>query len=211
MVGQSKRDTRESLLESATEVFVEKGFSGARVEEIARRAKANKAMIYYHFGSKEGLYKAVLLQHIGGLHEEIARVAHDADPLARLLAFYSGLGQTFQSRPALPFMMFREILAGGVHMDAEVARALKAALNFVRVTIEEGIAAGRIRPVNPLFVHLSTIAPMMLFCVSRPFRERLLPFASGASAPTADGFFEHMSDVLARTLALEPAPPTNRS
>ena len=46
------RDTRGNLIESATEVFVEKGFSGARVDEIARRAKANKAMIYYHFGSK---------------------------------------------------------------------------------------------------------------------------------------------------------------
>lgn len=75
MVGQVKsHDTRENLLASATEVFVKKGFSGARVDEIARRAKANKAMIYYHFGSKEGLYKAVLLKYIGGLHEEIARV-----------------------------------------------------------------------------------------------------------------------------------------
>src|SRR5258708_15002447 len=96
-----RKDTRTSLVDAATEVFVKKGFSGARVEEIAREAKANKAMIYYHFRSKEGLYKAVLLKHIGGLHEEIARVAQDADPLARLLAFYAALGRKFQHQPAL--------------------------------------------------------------------------------------------------------------
>ncbi len=204
-------DTRESLLESATEVFVRKGFSGARVDEIARQAKANKAMIYYHFGSKEGLYKAVLLKYIGGLQEEIARVPQDAEPLARLLAFYAALGRTFQNRPALPFMMFREILAGGVHMDAEVARALKGVLDFVRATVEEGIAAGSLRTVNPLFVHLSMMAPMMLFCVSRPFRERLLPVVPEKGASTVEGFFEHMYDVLGRTLRPEPRASTNRS
>lgn len=190
---------------------MKKGFSGARVEEIARHAKANKAMIYYHFSSKEGLYKAVLLKYIGGLHEEIARVPQDADPLARLLAFYAALGRTFQRRPALPFMMFREILAGGVHMDAEVARALKGVLDFVRATVEEGIAAGRLRTVNPLYVHLSMMAPMMLFCVSHPFRERLLPVVPEKGAATAEGFFEHMYDVLERTLCREPGASTNRS
>jgi AcrR family transcriptional regulator len=204
-------DTRSDLIDAATEVFVQKGFSGARVDEIGRRAKANKAMIYYHFGSKEGLYKAVLLKHIGGLHEEIARVAQDTDPLARLLAFYAALGRTFQGRPALPFMMFREILAGGIHMDGEVARALKGVLDFVRVTVEEGIGTGRLRTVNPLYVHLSMIAPMMLFCVSHPFRERLLPVMPEKGAVTAEGFFEHMYDVLARTLAMDPAASTNRS
>ncbi len=183
------------------------------MEEIARRAKANKAMIYYHFGSKEKLYRAVLLKHIGGLHEEIARVAQEAaDPLARLMAFYAALGRTFQGRPALPFMMFREILAGGVHMDEEVARALTGVLDFVRATIAEGIAAGRLRTVNPLFVHLSMIAPMMLFCVSRPFRERLLPVAiPEEEPPTVEGFFDHLQDVLARTLPLEPDASSNRS
>ena len=207
------RDTQGDLLESATEVFIEKGFSGARVDEIARRAKANKAMIYYHFGSKEKLYRAVLLRHIGGIHEEIARVAREeTDTFARLLAFYAALGRTFQGRPALPFIMFREILAGGVHMDADVARALAGVLDFVRATISEGIRKGSMRPVDPLFVHLSVIAPMMLFCVSRPFRERLLPVASPeASVPTAEGLFAYLQDVLVRALHPQPEASTNRS
>ena len=183
------------------------------MEEIARRAKANKAMIYYHFGSKEKLYKAVLLEHIGGLHEEIARVAGlGKDPAERLMEFYAALARRFEGRPALPFMMFREILAGGVHMDESVARALKGVLDFVRATIADGIAAGRIRPVDPLYVHLSMIAPMMLFWVGRPFRERLLPVAHPEGAGhTAGGLFAHLQEVLARTIETAPEASRDRS
>jgi AcrR family transcriptional regulator len=54
--------TRENILKIASEEFVASGFSGARVDEIAERTKTSKRMIYYYFGSKEGLYLAVLEQ-----------------------------------------------------------------------------------------------------------------------------------------------------
>lgn len=52
--------TRARILEAAEEIFAEKGLAGARVDEIALRATANKRMLYAYFGAKEELYKAVL-------------------------------------------------------------------------------------------------------------------------------------------------------
>lgn len=52
--------TKDNILEVATAEFVEAGFSGARVDAIAERTKTSKRMLYYYFGSKEGLYLAVL-------------------------------------------------------------------------------------------------------------------------------------------------------
>lgn len=52
--------TRENILEVATAEFVDSGFSGARVDAIAEKTKTSKRMLYYYFGSKEGLYLAVL-------------------------------------------------------------------------------------------------------------------------------------------------------
>jgi TetR/AcrR family transcriptional regulator len=52
--------SRARILESAFEEFAEKGFAGARVESIARRAGLNKQLISHHFGGKEALYRAVL-------------------------------------------------------------------------------------------------------------------------------------------------------
>ncbi|GGF39943.1 TetR family transcriptional regulator [Marmoricola endophyticus] len=61
MVAQRDAErTRAELLDVATQVFAEDGFSGARVDVIAERTRTTKRMIYYYFASKEGLYLAVL-------------------------------------------------------------------------------------------------------------------------------------------------------
>jgi TetR/AcrR family transcriptional regulator len=54
------RDYRQEILQAAIAEFSDKGFSGARVDTIAARAKANKQLIYYYYGNKVGLYEAVL-------------------------------------------------------------------------------------------------------------------------------------------------------
>lgn len=54
------QDTRRRLLEAALIIFAEKGFDGAGIRDIAEHAKANSAMVQYHFGGKEGLYLEAL-------------------------------------------------------------------------------------------------------------------------------------------------------
>ena len=52
--------TKREIMEAAREEFARHGLTGARVDAIAARTKTAKRMIYYYFGSKEGLYLAVL-------------------------------------------------------------------------------------------------------------------------------------------------------
>src|SRR6202142_4140683 len=56
--------TRARILSAALKEFAAKGFAGARVDTIARRAAINKRMLYHYFGNKEGLFKAVLRRKI---------------------------------------------------------------------------------------------------------------------------------------------------
>jgi AcrR family transcriptional regulator len=56
--------TRRKLLEAAREEFQRRGFSGGRVDDIARAASVNKRLIYAHFGSKAGLFEAVLADNV---------------------------------------------------------------------------------------------------------------------------------------------------
>src|SRR5262245_13451632 len=61
--------TRAELIEVATAVFAQQGYSGARVDEIAERTSTTKRMIYYYFGGKEQLYLAVLENAYRGIRE----------------------------------------------------------------------------------------------------------------------------------------------
>ena len=61
--------SRANILDVALIEFADKGFSGARIDEIAEKTNTSKRMIYYHFGSKEGLYQAVLDKAYGGIRQ----------------------------------------------------------------------------------------------------------------------------------------------
>ncbi|HXS67345.1 MAG TPA: TetR/AcrR family transcriptional regulator [Candidatus Polarisedimenticolia bacterium] len=56
--------TRQRILEAAVQEFSAKGFAGARVDVIAKRARINKRMLYHYFGDKEGLFREVLRRKI---------------------------------------------------------------------------------------------------------------------------------------------------
>ena len=194
-------ETDEALLEAATEVFAAHGFAGARVESIAGLAKANKAMIYYHFGSKRGLYQAVLLRLFKGVLEEIERGRNEKDPRRRLILFYAGVARIFSERPALPRIMLREVLSGGAAFDAETAKTLSGILAFVAQAVEDGVKQRLIRPAHPLIVHFGALAPLLLFFASQPFRAKVLPAAApGVAMPTPEQMLEHLALMIERGL-----------
>ena len=206
MSRQTLRPSQDSLLSAAIQVFMESGYSGARVDEIARRAKANKAMIYYHFGSKRGLYRAVLLRLFSTTVGEIERLSAEVhDPLERLRALYTLMARLFAEQPALPHIMMREVLSGGRNMDREAARALAAIIASVRSALEQGTASGAFRPLDPMLVHIGMLGPLILYFASRSFRDRLLPMTDlGLRAPAPEALVRHLCDLLERGLSLHP-------
>jgi TetR/AcrR family transcriptional regulator len=74
--------TRERILSAALAEFAAKGFAGARVDAIARRASINKRMLYHYFGDKENLFRAVLRQKIAERRAWGANLS--SDPAERL-------------------------------------------------------------------------------------------------------------------------------
>jgi len=201
-MSQTDTSSADALLLAATEVFLEQGFSGARVDEIAERARVNKAMIYYHFESKHGLYRAVLHRLLAGVGEELAaQAAAERDPRRRLIAFYGGIARLFSERPALPRIMLREILAGGENVDPETTRTLAGFVELVAKAIEDGRQEGSVRPVHPLIVHLSAMGPLILFFVTQAFRDRVLPAAlPGSVQPTPEAMLDHLAVLIERGL-----------
>src|ERR1700758_1525699 len=72
--------TARRIVATAEQIFAEQGLAGARMDEIARAAKVNKALLYYYFGSKEDLYRFVLQALLSQLQQRVG--PQDAGPLS---------------------------------------------------------------------------------------------------------------------------------
>jgi AcrR family transcriptional regulator len=81
MTGQERR---EQLLTIGREVFAEKGFEAASIEEIAQRAHITKPVVYEHFGGKEGLYAVIVDREVRALLERITQALDAEHPRAIL-------------------------------------------------------------------------------------------------------------------------------
>ena len=89
------RVSPDRILAAAAREFAERGYAGARVDRIARRARVNKAMLYYHFRSKQGLYRALLRQTFARAGARLQEVAASHAPPADKLDDTVKLHQVF--------------------------------------------------------------------------------------------------------------------
>lgn len=133
-----KPSSKDRILAAAREEFASSGFAGARVQRIARRAGVNKQLLYYYFGSKELLYKAVVAE--ATVIPE--RSGGHAGPATDLLR--TAIQRTFQaleSHPELVALLF-EPPGARTRGAAEAAQAL---MRQVRGVISDGQGLGYFR------------------------------------------------------------------
>ncbi len=164
---RDKERTRADILDVATREFADKGYTGARVDEIAERTSTTKRMIYYYFGGKEQLYIAVLEQAylaIRALEAELDVEHLEPEDAIRRLAEL-----TFDHHEAHPDFI-RLVSIENIHRAEHIARSevlaglANPALDGLTKILERGRAAGRFRDdVDPLDVHIVISS----FCVFR--------------------------------------------
>src|SRR6188474_263036 len=107
-------DTRKRILAAASEEFGAHGFAATTVDRIARRARVNKAMIYYHFPDKRALYSAIIRDVFAPITGRIRAVAAESAPPDRQLdrLIEAIVASIDESTVFLPILL-REIADGG--------------------------------------------------------------------------------------------------
>jgi AcrR family transcriptional regulator len=159
--------TRADILAIATAEFADRGYAGARINEIADKTSTTKRMIYYYFGGKEGLYIAVLEQaysRIRGLEQQL-----DVEHLDPVEAIRELAGLTFDHHEAHPDFI-RLVSIENIHRAVHIARSkvlsglASPALDVLGTILDHGRAAGLFRDdVDALDVHQIISA----YCVFR--------------------------------------------
>ncbi len=110
--------TRDSILRAATKVFAKHGYAGGRIEQISKAAKSYDRMIYYYFGSKEGLFIAVLEEMYRRFNEaESKLVLGAAAPVEALQAVIRFMWGYYQKNPEFITLLNTENLHRGKHIS----------------------------------------------------------------------------------------------
>jgi len=194
--------SRARLLAAAATEFASHGFAGANVERIARGARLNKAMIYYHFKDKADLYREILRDMFGAVEARVTRMAASDDgPAAKIRGFVEAIALEADARPHFPPIWFREIADGGSHLDAATVSHISGILRVLAGIVQEGVAAGQFKPVSPLLVHGGIVGPLLLYFASGGLRLRMdRAGVSGASGFQRDEVVAHIQRVALGTL-----------
>lgn len=179
--------TRARLLEAAGQLFSQHGFAETTSKAVAQQATADLASINYHFGSRNGLYQAVLLEAHRRLLDldDLQRIAGSAlNPEQRLYALLAGLVQRAQQPEAwAPRVLARELLAPSSHLQVLMEEAVPPKMMAVAQILSEisGIPANEPALLRCL---LSVAAPcMMLIVIGRDIPGPLQAVAQGPSQP----------------------------
>jgi TetR/AcrR family transcriptional regulator len=107
---ENDKQTEEKIFDAATEVFVEKGMDGARMQDIATYAGINKALLHYYFRTKDQLFNKVFEKIAGKMFEKFAPVFDNNLTLEEKIRFFFRAHITFlQENPRLPGFILNEI------------------------------------------------------------------------------------------------------
>jgi len=141
--------TRKAILKAATKVFARYGYDGGSVEKISKAAKSYDRMIYYYFGSKEGLFIAVLEEMYRAMDDAETAIALDAArPVETLTAVIRFVHGYYRKNPEFVTLLNTENLHKGRH----IAKSLRAgeysshAIAVIREVLASGVAKGLFRP-----------------------------------------------------------------
>jgi TetR/AcrR family transcriptional regulator len=162
-------ETREAILEAAERIFGDEGLEGARTEAIAAAAGVNKALLYYYFGSKDGLYRAVLEGYLADFNRQALEVLSSEGSARALLLRYINLHFDFIGAHRHHGPLFQRMLMADEKTWVRVAREhglprLKALLKV----IERGMRTGEFRRMDSTHAAISLVALIVFYFSSAP-------------------------------------------
>lgn len=169
--------TRARILAAAKAEFARLGLAGARVDEIALKASANKRMIYHYFGSKEELFQAVLEE----AYLDIRRAEQDLDlddlaPREALQTLLRFTWDYYLENPEFITLVNSANLHRGRHLEnsEHIREASRRFVSMVRGILDRGVATGVFRPgIDPVQLNI-TIAAIGYYYLTNRFTGAIL-------------------------------------
>lgn len=139
--------TKERMLEAAEDVFSEKGFHGAAVDDIVRASDTSKGSFYFHFPNKQGIFTALLDHLTSRLLDRVERAIAtqpDSDPISKLDAALEAALTAFAQRRRLARLLLVEAAGLGHAVDAHLIVVHERITAVIQRYLDEAVQSGQI-------------------------------------------------------------------
>ena len=171
-IPRDAEQTRQRILDAAKAEFARKGLGGARVDEIARRSKSNKRMIYHYFGSKEKLFTAVLEAAYTDIRMAERELKLDElDPEAAVRRLVEFTWNYYLANPEFLTLVNSENLHRARHLkrSAIIHDISGPFVDMVKSILDRGVAKGVFRTgIDPVQLNI-TIAAIGYYYLTNRF------------------------------------------
>jgi len=162
-------ETREAILEAAERIFGDEGLAGARTEAIAAAAGVNKALLYYYFRSKDGLYRAVLEGYLADFNRQALELLSSKGSARSLLLRYINIHFDFIGAHRHHGPLFQRMLMADQKSLVRLARQyfLPRSKALLKV-IERGMRTGEFRRMDSTHAAISLLSLIVFYFSSAP-------------------------------------------
>ena len=197
--------TQQRILRAALKEFSARGFAGARVNEIARRADVNKRMLYHYFEDKKGLFRAVLRDKINSRMNQVEVSVPDDDLVSSMPQWFR---QNCQDGDWLRLLAWESLQTQKDQVLDEKARKDLVRLGVTKIKAKQ--AAGILRAdVSPLHLLLAKVS-LAMFPMAMPQVARLI-LGQAPRDPKFQGEYMLFLQKIAQTFRAEITPKGKQS
>jgi len=161
---QDELKTKDRILKSAIDEFVEYGFYGARTQRMANRAKVNKALLHYYYSSKEKIYEHVLSTVAEAVFDRLTAISDEPVPIEKKIEQIMDVYiEVFTKYSNYMKIFLYEIMRGGDRLRAVVmsksGKIHQAFRKFMKY-FDDQVKTGKIRKINGIQLFISIVSQM---------------------------------------------------
>ncbi len=151
--------TKDRLIEAARALMIERNAVDFSLQDVAARSGLNSALVKYHFGNKDGLLLAILERDAARAVAQMKRLAaRDLSAADKLGAHIKGVIETYHRHPYMNRLVHMMMHERGEQAAEQVARFfVTPLLAFQKSLLEQGVASGEFKRVEPMFFYHSVI------------------------------------------------------
>jgi AcrR family transcriptional regulator len=183
----------QKILEAAKDVFLQKGYYGTRMQDIADKASINKAMLHYYFRSKDKLFDKILDEALESLFSNIHSILLSSKSFEdKINDFIVNYIDTLNNNRFLPAFIIHELNHNRDRIKKLMFKKIKKIPPIFINQIKKEIATGRIYPINPT----QLIINLLSLCIFPFIAKNLFEIVFEFNDKTFDKFIEERKKIL---------------